>query len=82
MNVQRGMGLVSEVFKEDVLSNMKGNLGIGCISDYVPEPLIVRSHHGTYAIATVSNFINANEIVEKLLKSNPLIEDLEEYNKN
>ena len=29
MNVQRGMGLVSEVFKEDVLSNMKGNLGIG-----------------------------------------------------
>ena len=25
----------------------RGNLGIGCISDYEPQPLIVRSHHGT-----------------------------------
>ena len=28
-------------------NEMKGNLGIGCISDYEPQPLIVRSHHGT-----------------------------------
>lgn len=29
------------------MQEMKGNLGIGCISDYEPQPLIVRSHHGT-----------------------------------
>ncbi len=48
---------------------MKGNLGIGCISDYEPQPLIVRSHHGTYAITTVSKINNANEIVEKLFSN-------------
>ena len=31
-------------FDKDVAS-MKGGLGIGCISDYEPQPLIVRSHH-------------------------------------
>ena len=37
--------------KESV--EMSGRLGIGCISDYEPQPLLIRSHHGTYAIATV-----------------------------
>ena len=32
-------------------------MGIGCISDYAPQPLIVRSHHGTYAITTVGKII-------------------------
>ena len=32
------------------IQDMKGNMGIGCISDYEPQPLIVRSHHGTYNI--------------------------------
>ena len=41
-------------FDKDV-QEMKGYMGIGCISDYEPQPLIVRSHHGTYAITTVSN---------------------------
>ena len=45
---------------------MHGNMGIGCISDYEPQPLIVRSHHGTYAITTVSKINNSDEIVEKL----------------
>lgn len=31
------------------MQNMKGYFGIGCITDYEPQPLIVRSHHGTYA---------------------------------
>ena len=51
------------------MQEMKGNLGIGCISDYEPQPLIVRSHHGTYAITTVSKINNANEIVEKLFSN-------------
>ena len=42
------------------MQNMKGYYGIGCISDYEPQPLIVRSHHGTYAITTVSKINNTN----------------------
>lgn len=55
-------------FDKDV-QNMKGNLGIGCISDYEPQPLIVRSHHGTYAIATVSKINNTEEIVSSVFAS-------------
>ncbi len=55
-------------FENDV-NNMKGNMGIGCISDYEPQPLIVRSHHGTYAIATVSK-INNIDAIEKILLEN------------
>lgn len=45
---------------------MHGNLGIGCISDYEPQPLIVRSHHGTYAISTVGKINNLDEIVKQI----------------
>ena len=55
-------------FDKDVAS-MKGGLGIGCISDYEPQPLIVRSHHGTYTIVTVGKINNTNEIVEQLFKN-------------
>lgn len=48
---------------------MHGSLGIGCISDYEPQPLIIRSHHGTYAITTVGKINNKDEIVEELFKS-------------
>lgn len=52
------------------LQKMKGYYGIGCISDYEPQPLIVRSHHGTYAITTVSKINNAQEIVDQIFKNN------------
>ena len=52
-------------FEKD-LDKMKGNLGIGCISDYEPQPLIVRSHHGTYAITTVGKINNIDELTNKL----------------
>ncbi len=45
---------------------MKGNLGIGCISDYEPQPLIVRSHHGTYAITTVGKINNIDALVKDI----------------
>ncbi len=50
-------------------NTMRGCTGIGCISDYEPQPLIIRSHHGTYAITTVGKINNKDEIVEKLFKS-------------
>lgn len=52
-------------FEKDV-NSMKGNLGIGCISDYEPQPLIVRSHHGTYAISTIGKINNTDEIIKRV----------------
>ena len=52
-------------FDKDV-SEMRGRWGIGSISDYEPQPLIVRSHHGTYAIVTVGKINNIQAIVDKL----------------
>ncbi len=46
--------------------NMKGNMGIGCISDYEPQPLIVRSHHGTFAISTICKINNVDKIVDTI----------------
>lgn len=48
--------------------NMKGEFGIGCISDYEPQPLLVRSHHGTFALTTVGRINNVEEIVDSLFK--------------
>lgn len=50
-------------FERDV-NEMKGNYGIGCISDSEPQPLIVRSHLGNYAIATVGRINNEQELVD------------------
>ena len=54
-------------FGKDV-NEMEGNMGIGCISDYEPQPLIVKSHHGTYAITTVSKINNVDEITKKIFE--------------
>ena len=54
---------------EKELNHLNGRFGIGCISDYEAQPILVRSHHGTFAIATVSKINNANEIVEEILKN-------------
>ena len=48
-------------------NEMKGQLGIGVISDYEAQPIFVRSHHGSFAIATVGKINNSAEIVEKII---------------
>lgn len=55
-------------FDKDV-NEMHGYMGIGCISDYEPQPLIVRSHHGTYAIMTVGKINNTDTIIEQMFHS-------------
>lgn len=50
-------------FERDV-NEMKGNSGIGCISDNEPQPLIVRSHLGSFAITTVGHISNKDELLE------------------
>ena len=51
-------------FEKD-LADFHGNAGIGCISDTDPQPLLVRSHLGLYAISTVGIINNAEELVEE-----------------
>lgn len=53
------------------LSRMSGHMGIGCISDYEPQPLIIRSHHGTFSIMTIGKINNTDEIINKLLSTSP-----------
>ena len=48
-------------------TSMRGTMGIGCISDYEPQPLLIRSHHGTYAITTVGKINNIEEIASKFI---------------
>ncbi|MCK5849705.1 MAG: amidophosphoribosyltransferase [Kiritimatiellae bacterium] len=50
---------------EDDITTMKGNFGIGVISDYEDQPLLVGSHLGTYAIVTVGVVTNIKELTEK-----------------
>lgn len=50
------------------LAGLEGRYGIGCISDYEAQPILVRSHHGSFAITTVSKINNADEIVAEILK--------------
>ncbi len=55
-------------FEKDV-DEMKGHLGIGCISDYEPQPLLIQSHLGSFAITTVGKINNEEELLEKLYKN-------------
>ena len=49
---------------ENDITKFHGNAGIGCISDTDPQPLLVRSHLGLYAITTVGIINNDEKLVE------------------
>lgn len=49
---------------ENDLADFHGQSGIGCISDTDPQPLLVRSHLGLYAITTVGIVNNADKLIE------------------
>ena len=53
-------------FEKDV-EELEGNLGIGCISDFEPQPLLIRSKLGTYAICNVGIVNNAEDLIEEYL---------------
>lgn len=55
-------------FERDV-DEMHGNMGIGCISDNEAQPLLVRSHLGSYAITTVGRINNETELTERAMCS-------------
>ena len=51
-------------FERDV-EELEGNLGIGCISDFEPQPLLVHSHLGSFAVTTVGRINNVDELVKE-----------------
>src|ERR1700716_3527515 len=72
--VHRAMGLVADIFTEDVLSRMRGSLAIGhtrysTAGDSAllnAQPILVQSNKGAIAVAHNGNLVNANEIRSRL----------------
>ena len=66
--------LQSDYFRskfEDELDKFSGGTsGIGVISDTDPQPIVINSHLGKFAIVTVAKIVNMKEIEEKLLADN------------
>jgi amidophosphoribosyltransferase len=54
---------------EHIFEEMFGTSAIGCISDSDPQPMLIRSHHGTYALCIIGIINNANEIIDNYLAS-------------
>ena len=77
MNVHTGMGLVQEVFKEDSLDKLKGNMGVGHVRYSTTgaatlnnaQPLVLNYIKGTLALAHNGNLVNTGELREELAQT-------------
>ncbi|KAK8767957.1 hypothetical protein V5799_005263 [Amblyomma americanum] len=75
--VHRGMGLVSNVFNEDSMTKLKGNLGVGHTrysttggSEHeLAQPFVVHTNHGLLAIAHNGELVNALALRRKILNN-------------
>lgn len=54
---------------EDELDKFKGDMGIGVISDNDPQPIVINSHLGKFAIVTVAKINNIEQLEKELLDS-------------
>ena len=52
---------------ENIFDEMTGISAIGCISDTDPQPMLIRSNHGTYAICTIGIINNAQALIDQYL---------------
>lgn len=52
---------------ENIFEEMSGTSAIGCISDSDPQPLLIRSRLGTYAICIIGRINNADKLIEQYL---------------
>ncbi|MBE6793137.1 MAG: amidophosphoribosyltransferase [Ruminococcaceae bacterium] len=50
---------------EHIFNEMEGTAAIGCISDTDPQPMLIRSHLGTYAICMIGAINNADELIDQ-----------------
>jgi amidophosphoribosyltransferase len=60
-------GYFRNKFDHDI-HGFSGNSGIGVISDHEAQPIVVNSHMGRFAVATVSKIVNADELEQHFLK--------------
>ncbi len=67
---------------EDELESFTGNAGVGVISDTDPQPIIINSHLGRYAVATVAHITNLREIADDLLKQRMHLSEMSANNIN
>ncbi|MBQ9669766.1 MAG: amidophosphoribosyltransferase [Prevotella sp.] len=67
---------------EDELDSFFGNQGLGVISDTDPQPIIVNSHLGRYAVVTVAKINNIREIAAELLAQNMHFSEMSANNIN
>ena len=54
---------------DGILNEMRGNAAIGCINDTDPQPLLVRSKLGRYAICTIGVINNAEQLIERYIET-------------
>lgn len=82
MHVHKGMGLVHEVFSEDTLAGLKGNLGIGHVRYSTTgaavlgnaQPLVLNYIKGTLALAHNGNLVNTEELREELARTGAIFQ--------
>ena len=82
MNVHRGMGLVNEVFREDTLRALRGNLGIGHVRYSTTgaatlnnaQPLVLNYIKGTLALAHNGNLVNTEELRQELARTGAIFQ--------
>ena len=67
---------------EDELNDFKGRQGLGVISDTDPQPIIVNSHLGRYAVVTVAKINNLREIADELLAQRMHLSEMSANNIN
>ncbi|MBQ9655854.1 MAG: amidophosphoribosyltransferase [Prevotella sp.] len=67
---------------EDELDSFKGCQGVGVISDTDPQPIIVNSHLGRYAVVTVAKINNLREIADELMKQRMHLSEMSANNIN
>ena len=67
---------------EDELDSFKGHQGVGIISDTDPQPIIVNSHLGRYAVVTVAKINNLRQIADELLQQRMHLSEMSANNIN
>ena len=67
---------------EDELDSFHGHQGLGVISDTDPQPIIVNSHLGRYAVVTVAKINNLREIADELLAQRMHLSEMSANNIN
>ena len=74
-------GYFRNKFENDI-SGFSGNCGIGVISDTEAQPILVTSHLGRFAVATVSKIVNIDELEERYMKQHRTFSEISQGSVN